>query len=222
MRSVIGVTVPRLFLLALGLTCATGCAGPDNSTAPRADAEPDSNAAGGDQPPAEHTEPDAADIADGAKITLAGIEFTVPDGWLRQPRSSSTRAAEYVLAAEAGDASLTVYYFGQQGAGTRQAHVKQWIAEYSGSVSSRAVTQPSNNLMLTIVHVSGAFAPARTGGQSATPPKSGYNTLGVIIESGPHGPLYVKAVGPAVTIQLHMVRLDAFIASARHAPTDDD
>lgn len=216
------MAVPILFLLALALSCATGCAGLDKSAAARADAEPDSSAAGRDQPPAEHAEPEPADSADDAKITLAGLEFTVPDGWLRQPRSSATRAAEYVLAGEAGDASLTVYYFGQKGAGTRQAIVKRWVAEYSGSVSSRAVTQPNNNLMLTIVHVSGAFAPAQIDGQSAPPPEARYNTLGVIIDSGPHGPLYVKAVGPAATIQSHMVRLDAFIASARYAPTDDD
>ena len=221
MRTEVDLPVPILFLLALGLSCATGCAAADNSAAARADAQPESSAVRGDQPPAEHAEPEPADIADVAKITLAGIEFTVPDGWLRQPRSSATRAAEYVLAGEAGDASLTVYYFGQQGAGTRQANVKRWIGEYGGSVSSRTVTQPNNNLMLTIVHVSGAFAPAQTGGQYAAPRKPGYNTLGVIIESGPHGPLYVKAVGPAATIQSHMVRLDAFIASARHAPTDD-
>lgn len=221
MISKVDVAVPVLFWLAVGLSGATGCAGSDHSAALRADAEPDSSAAGDDQPPAEHAEPEPADIADGAKITIAGIEFTVPDGWRRQPRSSSTRAAEYVLAGEAGDASLTVYYFGQQGAGPRQANVKRWIGEYSGSVSSRSVTQPNNNLILTIVHVSGAFAPARTGGESAAPPKAGFNTLGVIIESGPHGPLYVKAVGPAATIQSHMVRLDAFIASARHAPADD-
>ncbi len=132
------------------------------------------------------------------------------------------RAAEYALPGPVGDASLIVYYFGPQGAGTRSANVKRWMGEYEGTVSSRSSTRPNNDLMLTIVHVSGAFTPTPISGEDPPQPKPEFNTLGVIIESGPHGPLYVKAVGPAATIQAHMARLDAFVGSARVATSKDD
>ncbi len=216
-------SIRRLIAATIGLTLVMGCRSAGNGATPETgngDVGVESQV---EEPIEEPSEHDAADNAgDGSTIIAAGIEFTVPQGWLVQPRSSAMRAAEYVMPGPAGDASLIVYYFGPEGAGTRDANVKRWVGEYKGSVSSRSSTRPNNDLMLTFVHVSGAFAPTPIDGGELPQPKPEFNTLGVIIESGPHGPLYVKAVGPAATVQAHMAGLDAFIGSARLAPSNDD
>src|SRR6185436_3558301 len=60
------------------------------------------------------------------------LKFTVPTGWVEEPRSSSMRVAQYKLpkaAADTEDASLVVYYFGQGQGGSTAANVERWVGQ---------------------------------------------------------------------------------------------
>src|SRR5678816_1008271 len=60
------------------------------------------------------------------------LKFTIPAGWIEEPRSSSMRVAQFKLpkaAGDAEDASLVLYYFGQGQGGSVTANIDRWIAQ---------------------------------------------------------------------------------------------
>ncbi|MCG8404459.1 MAG: hypothetical protein MI923_04590 [Phycisphaerales bacterium] len=154
--------------------------------------------------------------------TISGIVFDVPVNWTEQKVSSTMRKAQWELPGEAGAAELIVYYFGKNGAGGREANVKRWVGQFSNAdnptagVSWESDTVTQNKLTHTIVKVRGTYSPLSMRPNAPAPtPRSDYAMYGVILEDGPEGPLYVKAVGPRTTIGAHSEALDAFGRSAR-------
>src|SRR5690349_11175022 len=60
------------------------------------------------------------------------LKFTVPAGWIEEPRTSSMRVAQYKLPkapADSEDASLVLYYFGQGQGGSAAANVERWVGQ---------------------------------------------------------------------------------------------
>src|SRR5215475_11441373 len=103
------------------------------------------------------------------------LKFTVPAGWVEEPRSSSMRVAQYKLPkapTDSEDASLVLYYFGQGQGGSTAANVERWVAQMKqtdGTTTKDAKEEhfETNGLKVTTVDVSGTYV-AETAPGSGT------------------------------------------------------
>src|SRR4026208_449637 len=62
----------------------------------------------------------------------SSLKFTVPKGWIEEERSSSMRVAQYKLPRapeDTEDASLVLYYFGQNQGGSTAANIERWVGQ---------------------------------------------------------------------------------------------
>src|ERR1044072_4589213 len=91
------------------------------------------------------------------------LKFTVPAGWVDEPRSSNMRVAQYKLPKAVGDtedASLVLYYFGQGQGGSTAANVERWVgqmkqADGNAAKDARQEQFETNGLKVTTVDGSG-------------------------------------------------------------------
>ena len=226
----------RVLIVTLGLALMAGCKG--NTPAPTATAgkpmAPDSVAsvqpaqtatatiAGGESPAETSANTDSAEPS--TTLTVKGIAFTVPEGWIQEKPNSTMRVAQFVLPGDTGSATLVITYFGADGAGPRDLNVKRWIEmvavadEAADDAKPQTETISHNGLQRTVVVATGALsAPSMRPGVPTAAPKPDHTLYGVILEDGPEGPLYLKAVGPAGTISAQTAAIEAFVKSARKA-----
>lgn len=224
----------RAMIVALGLALMAGCK--DKANGPTAGESADPEAVSSDQSaqtatatidsgesPAEALASD--DSADGGMTFVAkGIAFAAPGGWIHEKPSSPTRVAQFVLPGEAGPASLVITHFGPNGAGPRDANIERWLGlvavadEPTAEAKPQSKTVSHNGLEHTVVVATGTVSePSMRPGAPAAAPKPNHTLYGVILEGGPEGPLYMKAVGPAATISAHTSALEAFYLSAHLA-----
>lgn len=136
------------------------------------------------------------------------LKFTVPNGWVEEERSSSMRVAQYKLprvSPDTEDASLVLYYFGQNQGGSTAANIERWVSQMKqadGSSSKEAVKAAhleSNNLKVTTVDISGTYVAETAPGSGTFHNKPGYRLLAAVVET-PNGSYYVKLVGPEKTV----------------------
>src|SRR6202008_1852708 len=149
----------------------------------------------------------AASLSALAASQKSELKFTVPTGWIEEPRSSSMRVAQYKLpkaAGDAEDASLVLYYFGQGQGGSTAANVEHWVGQMKqtdGSAAKDAKEErfETNGLKVTTVDVSGTYVAETAPGSGTFLNKPGYRLRAAIVET-PNGSYYVKLVGPEKTI----------------------
>jgi len=134
------------------------------------------------------------------------------------------RKAEYGVAGEAGEAELTVYYFGPGQGGSIDANIERWVGQFSqpdGSDSMAAAKigqRKVGALAVTTLDLKGSFG----GGmppmmqKQAPEPKADQRVLGAIAE-GPQGPVFFKLVGPQATIEGAEAAFGALVDSLRPA-----
>ena len=135
------------------------------------------------------------------------LKFTVPAGWVEEPRSSSMRVAQYKLPKAAGDtedASLVLYYFGQGQGGSTAANVERWVGQMKladGSAAKDAKQEQfdTNGLRVTTVDVSGTYVAETAPGSGTFHNNAGYRLRAAVIET-PKGSYFVKLVGPEKTV----------------------
>jgi hypothetical protein len=135
------------------------------------------------------------------------LKFTVPAGWVEEPRSSSMRVAQYKLPKATGDsedASLVLYYFGQGQGGSAAANVERWVRQMK-QADGNAVTDAkeehfeANGLKVTTVDVSGTYVAETAPGSGKFHNNAGYRLRAAVIET-PKGSYYAKLVGPEKTV----------------------
>lgn len=164
------------------------------------------------------TETAAAPSAAGPLVQVAGISFSAPPTWRREPPSSSMRAAQFAIpgAGNEKDGSVAVYYFGTGQGGGVDENVARWQGQFSdpsGTAPAPAVTHGEyHGLKVTIVTVKGTYASGMPMGPST--PEPGFALWGAIIEN-PQGSVFVKATGPSALIAREQPRFDALLASLR-------
>jgi hypothetical protein len=135
------------------------------------------------------------------------LKFTVPAGWVEEPRSSSMRVAQYKLPKATGDsedASLVLYFFGQGQGGSAAANVERWVSQMKqadGSAATEAKEEhfEANGLKVTTVDVSGTYVAETAPGSGTLHNKAGYRLRAAVIET-PKGSYFVKLVGPEKTV----------------------
>lgn len=136
------------------------------------------------------------------------LKFTVPTGWVEEERTSSMRVAQYRLPKVAGDtedASLVLYYFGQNQGGSTAANMERWISQIQqadGSASKDKAKEEHlevNGLKVATIDVSGTYVAETAPGSGTLLNKPGYRLRAAVVET-PKGSYYVKLVGPEKTV----------------------
>ncbi len=135
------------------------------------------------------------------------LKFTVPAGWVEEPRSSSMRVAQYKLPkapTDSEDASVILYYFGQGQGGSAAANVERWVGQIKqadGSATTDAKEEhfETNGLKVTTVDVSGTYVAETAPGSGTFHNNAGYRLRAAVVET-PKGSYFVKLVGPEKTV----------------------
>jgi len=154
---------------------------------------------------------------------VAALKFDAPAGWASKTPSASTRLAEFTLpkvAADPEDATLTVYYFGNQG-GSVQANIDRWIGQLaqpdgraSKDLAKTTALESKTGLKITLLDVSGTYVAEVTPGSAEHFNKPGFRQLAAVVET-PNGPHFVKVVGPAATVAKWEAAIMSFLKSLR-------
>jgi hypothetical protein len=199
---------------------AAGCAGEDPE-ATRAEPEtPVVTAAPAETSPSGQTSPterqpaaDETASAEGQTLELEQVVFAIPAGWNNKPAASGIILAEFELPAAEGDEDagrLTVSTAG----GSVEDNVQRWRDQFGGDPESASEKEAEfNGMQVTLVDFSGEYKDQRGPFAPATQ-RPGYRMLAAIIPVS--GELhFVKAVGPAATMDKHADAFQAFIGSAR-------
>lgn len=154
-----------------------------------------------------------AKLPDG-KLALGPYAIKLPDGWVEAPTTSDMRAAQFKIGT---DAELVVYYFGDQGAGSTQANLDRWIAQFSKTDGKPKVEQLKvAGQDATIVSVTGHYTAMAMGAGEAVD-KDDQMMLAAITAS-PKGPYYWKLVGSRATVTAHAAKFRALLTGAALTP----
>jgi hypothetical protein len=134
----------------------------------------------------------------------SSLKFTVPAGWVEEERTSSMRVAQYRLPKAAGDtedASVVLYYFGQNQGGSAAANIERWIGQMkqADGDTSKKENLEVNGLKVTTVDVAGTYVAETAPGSGTFLNKPGYRLRAAVVET-PNGSYYVKLVGPEKTV----------------------
>jgi hypothetical protein len=163
----------------------------------------------------------------GRDISLAGVSFTLGEGWVKDKPSSSMRAAQYKLPGGAGaeGGELIVFYFGPGQGGDAQSNIDRWVGQFKPETDTTTTSLPmevahleQDGLKVALVKTSGTYSPTSMGPMMPPqPPKPGFALFGLVIEGGPQGSLFIRAAGPKATMEAQAKALEAFARSARKA-----
>ena len=134
----------------------------------------------------------------------SSLKFTVPAGWAEEERTSSMRVAQYRLpkaVTDTDDASLVLYYFGQNQGGSAAANVERWVGQMKQAEggSPKQESLEVNGLKVTTVDVAGTYVAETAPGSGTFHNKPGYRLRAAVVET-PNGSYYVKLVGPEKTV----------------------
>ncbi|MCC5877580.1 MAG: hypothetical protein JJU11_15275 [Candidatus Sumerlaeia bacterium] len=143
-------------------------------------------------------------------VAAPGVAFPVPQSWVQRTPSSSLRAAEFAIpgadGADYGEAVL--FHFGSQGSGPTIDNINRWISMVSqpdGTPSrERAVVSESRHGQLTAtkVRVEGTYTPSSAGPMMPEgDPKRNHALVGLVVDGGREGPIYIRITGPRQTIR---------------------
>jgi len=169
--------------------------------------------------PSAQMAPAPREDAEGAPINAAGILFDVPASWKTVPPSSNMRLAEFELPGDAGAGNATIFCFGPGQGGSVDANIQRWVGQFTNPDDPNAAPEwdqqrlEQDGLKLVVVKAFGTYTPMSFGGPPAQP-QPDQTLFGLIVEGGPQGTVFVRATGPAATMQQHAPTFSAFAKSA--------
>jgi len=151
--------------------------------------------------------------AAGVPIDAAGLRFVVPKDWERVQPTSPVRAAQFRLPRadrKEDDGELLLVRIESPSYDI----VGSWYAEFGQAdgrpASGAAARRTVHGLTVETMELTGTYRPAM--GPMEHTPRPGWRLLGAVVRSqGP--PWYLRAVGPAATIEKAKPGFDALIDS---------
>jgi hypothetical protein len=162
-------------------------------------------------------EPDAS-----GKIDLGAIILQVPEGWQFVKPLTLMRRAQFTVSGPAGDAETVVFFMGKAGAGSEQANIDRWIAQFthedgSSIVDVTPVEKKVSGFDVTQLEVAGEYNGGMTPGGQPGQGTSGQRLIAAIVATS-QGPYYIKLLGPEKTVAKNRAAFDGMIASIKPAP----
>lgn len=157
------------------------------------------------------------------------LNFKAHADWVTEKPSSSMRIAQYRLpkaGTDTEDASLVLYFFGANEAGSVQANLERWVSQIEQPDGSSSIGKEKtealkvNGLKLTTIDLSGTYIAETTPGSGVRFNKPDYRLRAAVIET-PGGAYYVKLFGPARTMKHWGKAFDEYLRSFEfiQAPT---
>ncbi len=172
--------------------------------------------------PAGH--PPAAGAAPAPSVVPGELQYAPPADWQPVPPRSTMRKAQFALPKADGDSDdgeLIVFYFGPGEGGPTMANLDRWRGQFvdpSGRPLAPDAGQTesfeANGLKVTLLDVSGRYAPGAMPGMPAQGPKDDYRMLAAVVETA-SGPWFFKATGPQATIARHRDAIRKLLESCR-------
>jgi hypothetical protein len=155
------------------------------------------------------------------KQVLGELRFKAPAEWVVEKPSSSMRLAQYKLPKAQGDsedASLVVYFFGENQGGSVQANLERWISQFqqpdgsSSSSKAKLETITVNQLKMSTIDLAGTYVAETAPGSGVRHNNPDYRLRAAVIETS-KGAHYVKLVGPSKTVSRWEKAFNAYLQS---------
>lgn len=149
----------------------------------------------------------------GGEVSLESLTLTAPKGWPRKAPLSTFIQAEYVLPKAEGDnrdGRLTLSVVG----GSIEDNIARWKDQFGGTPEkSHQEKTEVNGIPVTVVDFSGEFND-QPGPFAPAGKRPGYRMIAAVIAVGDQLH-FVKAVGPARTMETHAEKIKAFVHSVK-------
>jgi hypothetical protein len=160
---------------------------------------------------------------------LPGLTLTLPDGWVRQTPTSPMRTLQYQIPAlEDGEpGEFIVFYFGPQGGGPVEDNLKRWAEQIQRPDAVPPLqyatldTLEVNGLTLSRLYSEGMYS-AMTSINEPPEPKNDWGLMGVVVEGGPQGPVYLKITGPREMFSEKKEKIDELLGSIKPMETENE
>jgi hypothetical protein len=154
--------------------------------------------------------------APGPGMPQAGgrLALELPEGWVEEPPANTMRQAQARITGAGGDGEFALFYFGPGGGGGVEANIQRWLAQVEPAAGGQPVreTFQVDDLTVHTVEAQGTLTASPMTMQGGDPePQPGQMLLGAVVE-GPGGPWFLKATGPAATLEPYR---DEFFAMVR-------
>lgn len=148
------------------------------------------------------------------EIELDGLKSKTPPGWEVAKPSSKLQMYRIVLPKVAGDdkdAEMTIFHFGKGGGGSLDANIDRWRKMFD-KPTENTERYDVGKVRVTVVDLKGTylekFPPFDPNAKVTRRPD--YRMFGVYFDS-PNGPFFVRAVGPAKTMEQHKKNFDGWL-----------
>jgi hypothetical protein len=139
----------------------------------------------------------------------ADLKYDAPQEWKSVPPASGMRKAQFVLPRADGDSEdgeLVVFYFGRGEGGGVAANLARWRGMFTTpegqpipDESAQHESFDAGGLKVSLIDVSGRYAPGTMPGGIPVEPRKNYRMLAAVVET-PDGPWFFRATGPAATM----------------------
>ena len=162
-------------------------------------------------------EPDAS-----GKIDLGAITVQVPKGWTFEKPRALMRRAQFKVPGPSGEAESVVFFMGAAGAGSQQANIDRWIAQFAHKDGSRIdnvtpVEKKVSGFDVTQIEVAGDYDGGMTPDGQPGQATSERRLIAAIVAT-PEGPYYIKLLGPDATVAEARQAFDDMIGSIKPTP----
>lgn len=158
-----------------------------------------------------------------APFTKSGIQIQVPSAWsLTPPSPNSMRAGEWKIPGskkEGDQGEFVLFHFGEGQGGDAQTNLNRWKNQVTNSQGAPA---PAEITVKEIqgLHVSQIQSFGTYAGMSALPgvpptPKANCGFVGIIIEGGTEGSLFLRITGPEALIKTQLPQIQKMIETLK-------
>lgn len=142
-----------------------------------------------------------------------GMVYTLPQGWIEQPVSSSMRLAQGQIPGAAGSGEYAIFYFGPGQGGGVEANLERWVSQVEPTSAPVRNSFESNGLKVTWIEVAGTLQ-ATGMGMGPSAPQPGGRLFAAVVE-GPGGPWFLKVIGPDATLAAERDKFVAMLKGMR-------
>lgn len=154
----------------------------------------------------------------GETVTVAGLQWTVPEGWEKTTPAGSMRAAELRYAGAGGEARTVFFYFGPDQGGDINSNINRWSTQMLDNAGRPVVPSPKtrqvNGIKVTEVRMTGTYMEGMPGPNQNLVERPDFVFKGAIAESRV-GNVFIRMTGPASVMGEAERAFDAMIGGVR-------
>jgi hypothetical protein len=150
-------------------------------------------------------------------VSLNGVEWSPPTEWATRPVSNPMRAAELVVAPDAGDGGgETLAVFSKGIGGDEASNIERWrsLVVDEGGLPAPASPKKAKiaGIDVTTIAMEGTLKAGAMSGSTTDLPNQAFR--GAIV-SAPGGTVFIKLTGPAATVAKHDAAWNTMIGGMR-------